>query len=716
MLNRKDEILAKKAKLAELKRQRELRQKEFSVNRQSIGSPSDITSSPRNRSENRQELDNLISSLVGEDRGGSPAPGSPSLSTRGRSRPTSYASPAKTETEDDISSIDHHVAPTGQAQVLSFAPITTTYEITSDPPKREVLTYSKGVQTNEPWMEQDPPSPDEVRPVSRDRPASSGVGSARHRKREEELRQNIRREIETELRAVQEGGGASSTLPSDPKANYPARTLTNEELEAVTSSHDFLEFVERSSKVIERALDEEYDVLADYQQGNLAGVDDDDENDITGKGRKGRRIREHLQFFDDRWSKKRVISDVGFSPKHPELVLASYTKNPSAPYDASGLVMVWNQHMPSRPEFVFQNTSDILTARFSPFHPNLIIGGSYSGQVLLWDTRAKSPHPVQKTPLTGNGHTHPIYSLNVVGTQNAHNIISTSTDGVLCSWSVDMLSQPQEKLELTAPPPPVISSSTNANGVSLPAPASSSRQNEDIAPTTTTFPPSDPTYLLLGTESGLIHLCHRYDRAGARAGIDANISYSGHQAPVMSLDFHKASGPLDLGDLALSAGADWSVKVWRVRTPAAASIAKAADGSSKGPAGVQGVAPVIDIPRDDVVYDAKWSPVKPGVFACVDGTGSLEVWDLCIDTEVPVARGQPSPRVIDGIKMPARSLNKCAWEQHTGQKIAVGGLDGVLSVFEVGGELGGADSARADEWGVVKRLVQRAEGKINGVK
>lgn len=34
--SRKDEILAKKAKLAELKRQRELRQKEFTNNRQSL--------------------------------------------------------------------------------------------------------------------------------------------------------------------------------------------------------------------------------------------------------------------------------------------------------------------------------------------------------------------------------------------------------------------------------------------------------------------------------------------------------------------------------------------------------------------------------------------------------------------------------------------------------------------------------------------------------
>lgn len=325
MQNRKDEILAKKAKLAELKRQRELRQKDFSATRQSIGSPSDLTSSPRNRSENRQELDNLISSLVGEDRGGSPAPGSPALSSRGRSRPTSYASPAKTDTEEDGASLDHLVA-TGQPQTLSFAPIRTTYEITSEPPKREVLTYSKGVQTNEPWMEQDPPSPSDVvaRPISRDRPGSSSGISARQRKREEELRQNIRREIEAELKAVQEGGepdaegvdGSSAFAKGNSAtANFPARALSNEELEAVTSSPDFLDFVERTSKVIERALEEEYDVLVDYQQGGNAGADDDDADDITGKGRKGRRIREYLQFYDERWSKKRVISDVGFSPK-----------------------------------------------------------------------------------------------------------------------------------------------------------------------------------------------------------------------------------------------------------------------------------------------------------------------------------------------------------------------------------------------------------------
>ena len=56
--------------------------------------------------------------------------------------------------------------------------------------------------------------------------------------------------------------------------------------------------------------------------------------------------------------------------------------------------------------------------------------------------------PVQRSPLSATAHTHPVYYMKVVGTQNAHNLISISTDGRLCSWSLDMLSQPQETLEL----------------------------------------------------------------------------------------------------------------------------------------------------------------------------------------------------------------------------------------------------------------------------
>jgi dynein intermediate chain len=41
---RKNEILAKRAKLAELKKQRELRQKEFTTTRNSVGDASEVRS------------------------------------------------------------------------------------------------------------------------------------------------------------------------------------------------------------------------------------------------------------------------------------------------------------------------------------------------------------------------------------------------------------------------------------------------------------------------------------------------------------------------------------------------------------------------------------------------------------------------------------------------------------------------------------------------
>ena len=44
--------------------------------------------------------------------------------------------------------------------------------------------------------------------------------------------------------------------------------------------------------------------------------------------------------------------------------------------------------------------SPVLSCCFSPWQPNIVIGGTYSGQIVLWDNRAKRT-PVQRTALTG---------------------------------------------------------------------------------------------------------------------------------------------------------------------------------------------------------------------------------------------------------------------------------------------------------------------------
>ncbi|KAK0630052.1 WD40-repeat-containing domain protein [Bombardia bombarda] len=683
MQQRRDEIVAKKARLAELKRQRELRASHGTSIRHSIATGSDLISPTPSRAENRHEIELLINRLVGESRPVSVSTGANSPARRG-SRPNSVLSTGELSagTSEFATPVSGQAAPTPQPpQVLSTIALTTVYECPPSPVK-EVFSYSKGVQTTEEWT---PPSrprafsdsdQEETVPVT-----PSKRLSRRDRDREEELRENIRKEIEEELRAAKDLV-TDGVLKPYAAANFPARTLNNEELRAVTQSDDFMDFIDRSTKVIEKALDQEYDILTDYTLQVLDIDDDDEQNGNTGgKGR--RKVKEVAQFYDDRWSKKRMISSIDFSPKFPELLLASYTKNPTAPHDPDGIVQVWNVHLHDRPEFVFHAQSDILTAKFSPFHPNLIIGGAYSGQVLLWDTRARSA-PVQKTPLTGSGHTHPVYCVDIVGTQNANNIISCSTDGAVCGWSVDMLAQPQESLTLLAPQP---------------------AKTEDLSPTCMGFPQADPTFFLVGSEEGTIFPCHRYDRAGAKAGVDARVSYKGHAAPVMSVDFHPARGPVDLGDLVISASLDWSVKLWKVRAPAGTSAIGAGLGAVGGDAHVT---PLLDFVREDVVYDAAWSPIKPGVFSLVDGAGWLELWDITVETEEPLARISPSPRK-DGRTMLSKSLNKVAWEQSEGKRLATGGIDGSLTLFEVGPDLGGKEGLKSEEWTNVKKLINKIE-------
>ncbi|KAI9171341.1 Cytoplasmic dynein 1 intermediate chain [Paramyrothecium foliicola] len=683
MQQRREEILAKRAKLAELKRQRELRATQTTTGRASA-LPIELGSSSPGREDNRKKIETLINDLIGESRPGSTTTGGAASPAPRGSRPNSVLSAG--ELSNDTSDVP--AQPAQPPPSLTAIPLTTVYECPPSPVK-EVFSYSKGVQTTEQWTS--PPRPRAQSTLSDfdDLPGTTSSPSKRmsrrERDREEELRQKIREEVEEELRAAGEAlsNGADNTKSSS-ALNYPLRDLTTEELEAVTHSDDFVDFLDKSTKVIERALEQEYDILTDYA---LQGQDHDDEDDESGNtgGRGKHRVKEVAQFFDDRWSKKRMISGIDFSPKFSELLLASYTKNPTAPHEPDGLVQVWNLHMHDRPEYVFTAQSDVLTAKFSPYHPNLIVGGTYSGQVLLWDTRAKAA-PVQKTPLTGFGHAHPIYSVDIVGTQNANNIISCSTDGVVCGWSMDVFAQPQELLELKNP--------TQAK-VAV----------EDVSPTCVSFPQTDPTFFLVGSEEGTIFPCHRYDRAGAKAGVDKKISYRGHTAPVMSVDFHPARGPVDLGDLVISSSLDWSVKLWKVRAPAATSTSGAGDGS---------IAPLVDFVREDVVYDAKWSPVKPSVFALVDGAGWLELWDITVETEEPVSRISPSTRQ-DGRTMLSKSINKVAWEQSEGKRLATGGINGSLTVFEVASGLGGKDGLKSEDWTNVKKLVNRVEAVgVNG--
>jgi hypothetical protein len=82
----------------------------------------------------------------------------------------------------------------------------------------------------------------------------------------------------------------------------------------------------------------------------------------------------------------------------------------------------------------------------------LILGGSYTGQLVLWDATSPSFKPIQTisnaSMSTGavSPHQHPIYSIRPI---DSRYFVTTDTMGTLAVWDINELRKPVELLELT---------------------------------------------------------------------------------------------------------------------------------------------------------------------------------------------------------------------------------------------------------------------------
>ncbi|CAG8452007.1 5046_t:CDS:10 [Scutellospora calospora] len=427
---------------------------------------------------------------------------------------------------------------------------------------------------------------------------------------EEEIREKVLKEHEIKKAALE---AERLKIETEKKIK---KELSEEDKKELITSPKFAKFVSHSAELVENTLNEHYDFMIDYKV-----VKEVESNEESRK-----LIKCECSFFDDRWSKNRSVTDVNWSSKDPERVVASFNKNPLAINEPDGIVLVWNLLRPEKPEFVLHSQSDVLTTTFSDFRSELVIGGTYSGHIMLWDMRAKSS-PVHKTSFSVNGHTHPIYSMQIVGTQNEHNLITASTDGLVCSWQLDMLVQPVDRLELIH---------------------SEHSKTDEVSVTAFGFPDNenDTTAFWVGTEEGNIYQVNRYGRPGGKAGINQCDFYKGHWGPVTGLHFHPKIGSEDFefNDLFLTSSVDWTSFLNTPTSPRIITPLHSFEGA------------------DDYVYDVKWSPRHPAQFASVDGTGKFSVWNLNVDIE---------------------ALNKIQWDKE-GKKTVIGSSDGHVYIYDIG--------------------------------
>ncbi|KAG2763696.1 hypothetical protein JG687_00008988 [Phytophthora cactorum] len=450
-------------------------------------------------------------------------------------------------------------------------------------------------------------------------------------------------------------------------------------------------FLTKASRVIERALNtsSKYDIMIDYG----ADVEQDSAVEEATESLKQQNV-----FADNQWSKHRAVTDVDVSPFYPELTLVAYTARNflededkddgmSSQWDTmgnsakaaltevaaitEGVVLLWSTALPGRPEYRFTCHSQVTSACFNPFDRHIIIGGTYSGQIVVWDTRAKSA-PVQKTALSAFSHTHPIYAMAVAGTKTSYTLISASTDGRVCVWDIDHLQKPLDMLDLR------ISLSIVSNYTSV----NTSDKKMEVSVTSFAVLGKEIKELFIGTEAGKLYSTkidqqknkpgagddsssmmdtdkkNRNSLLGSSTGdlvreviVEAVSKEGSHFGPVTAMHFNPLL-PMHRDSLLLTCSLDSTVKLWSLEHPEF---------------------PVLSFePSSEYISDVRWSPVHPALFAVADSSGSVSIWNILRDVEVPAV----SEKISD------KSLNKIRWSAD-GKSVITGDADGKSYIYEV---------------------------------
>lgn len=121
-----------------------------------------------------------------------------------------------------------------------------------------------------------------------------------------------------------------------------------------------------------------------------------------------------------------------------------------------------------------------------------------------------------------------------------------------------------------------------------------------------------------------------------------------HNGPLSGLSINNPSEFDALNGLVLTSSFDWTVKLWHPDYKESLRTFEASE---------------------DYVYDVKWHPSNPSLFATVNNEGYLDLFDLTRDLELPIAHERA-----------ARSaLNKCTWNSD-GSAIVAGDSLGNLSL------------------------------------
>jgi dynein intermediate chain len=223
-------------------------------------------------------------------------------------------------------------------------------------PPKELVTYSKEVQTIESGEKDPAASPiqhDHLQWDDEFQPSTTGEHNRLVYVSDDDtmsLDDNTKQSMGMSLSSAHELKRTRSLKQQNKQSSLQGQTslnkqeLTNDERELILKSEHFQDFFSRSSRLIERSLWESPQAFAIFK--DYTGRDLDGQNE---KMDVGEIIKFDREFFDERWTRHRIVTCIDTSTYHPELVLASYSQNDESTHESDGVVLIWNTKYKSKP-------------------------------------------------------------------------------------------------------------------------------------------------------------------------------------------------------------------------------------------------------------------------------------------------------------------------------------------------------------------------------
>jgi dynein intermediate chain len=389
------------------------------------------------------------------------------------------------------------------------------------------------------------------------------------------------------------------------------KRVPEEEVEKIFGSNKFKKFIRRGSAELNDALEDTYTLIEDvleYENPEVA-------QDLR------ERITEQHTYMEELQLEGHMCTNVQWCNTHAEWFLAVYQANSTEEH--MGKVVIWTTENKGTkpPVIILKSTKKVNRAIFSPTNENIVFGGLSSGQVVMWDIKEKAL-PIMKTKPTLDNHNLPIYCLEMINDGRRDLLLSLSYEGKLCIWNPETLGEPLSTDNLT-----------------FKTEKSRSDREADETPlapmVSMVCKGTSDTRLFVGTYDKLIQEYKISDLVNKNEEMIVH-SYKAHNAPVSAISYKSNPSKKILDGLMISGSFDFSLHLWKPKL-------------------TEEKLHTLDL-HDDYITAVDWNPSHPAMFASIDCTGKICLWDLLEDKDYPVYIAKTKPASCmkwhpDGLKL-----------------------------------------------------------------